>query len=211
MKKRLFSVFYMFLITLCFTSMVSAVKFFNEGRIRQNEALKLQRIILRVLNIPIEENISDESLLKLFESRVKTIQVEGTHLYVGYGKDAQAVTGYAFPVGGPGFWGPISGMVAVNPQASKILGLAFYKHSETPGLGGRLTEEWFTSQFAGIPLYPIEGKKKIFYLKPQGGEKAPNELDAITGATGTSRAVESFLNQDLDRFMKQIWGAVGKG
>lgn len=201
----------MFLITLCFTSMVSAVKFFNEGRIQRNEALKLQRIILKVLNIPIKENISDEHLLKVFESRVKSIQVEDTNLYVGYEKDAQAIIGYAFPVGGPGFWGPISGMVAVNPQASRILGIAFYKHSETPGLGGRLTEEWFTNQFAGIPLYPIEGEKNIFYLKPQGGKKAPNELDAITGATGTSRAVESFLNQDLDHFMKQVWGTVRKG
>ena len=116
-----------------------------------------------------------------------------------------------FPVGGPGFWGPVSGMVAVNPQASRILGIAFYKHSETPGLGGRITEEWFTNQFAGIPLYPIEGEKKIFYLKPQGGKQAPNELDAITGATGTSRAVESFLNQDLDHFMKQVWGTGRKG
>lgn len=211
MKKKLFSVGYMFLITLCFTSMVSAVKYFNEERIQRNEVLKLQRIILKVLNIPIQENISDESLLRLFESRVKPIQVNDTNLFVGYEKDAPAIRGYAFPVGGPGFWGPISGMVAVDPQASKILGIAFYKHSETPGLGGRLTEAWFTNQFAGIPLYPIEGKKKIFYLKPQGGNKAPNELDAITGATGTSRAVESFLNQDLDRFMRQIQGAVGKG
>jgi Na+-transporting NADH:ubiquinone oxidoreductase subunit C len=191
--------------------MVSAVKFFNENRIKRNEALKLQRIILKVLNIPIKENMSDEHLMRVFDSRVKSIQVKNTVLYVGYEKDAQAIIGYAFPVGGPGFWGPVSGMVAVNPQASRILGIAFYKHSETPGLGGRITEEWFTNQFAGIPLYPTEGEKKIFYLKPQGGKQAPNELDAITGATGTSRAVESFLNQDLDRFMKQIWGAVRKG
>ena len=201
----------MFLITLFFTAMVSAVKFFNEDRIERNEALKLQRIILEVLNIPIGDNRSDEGLAKIFESRVKRIQVKDTSLYVGYEKDDQTVIGYAFPIGGPGFWGPISGMVAVNPQASRLLGIAFYKHSETPGLGGRLTEEWFTNQFAGIPLYPIEGEKKIFYLKPQSGRKAPNELDAITGATGTSRAVESFLNRDLDHFMKQVWGTVRKG
>jgi Na+-transporting NADH:ubiquinone oxidoreductase subunit C len=191
--------------------MVSAVKFFNEDRIERNEALKLQRIILEVLNIPIDDNRSDESLAKIFESRVKRIQVKDTTLYVGYEKDDQTVIGYAFPIGGPGFWGPISGMVAVNPEASKILGLAFHKHSETPGLGGRLKERWFTKQFAGIRLYPIEGEKKIFYLKPQGPKKAPNELDAITGATGTSRGIEAFLNRDLDHFMKQVWRNIRKG
>ena len=47
-------------------------------------------------------------------------------------------------------------------------------------------------------------KKKIFYLKPAGPGKAPNELDAVTGATGTSRAVEAFLNQELQKFLKEF-------
>jgi hypothetical protein len=33
-------------------------------------------------------------------------------------------------------------------------------------------------------------------------------MDAITGATGTSRAVETFLNQDLDHFIKRIWPSI---
>jgi len=102
-------------------------------------------------------------------------------------------------------------MVAVGPEASKILGIAFHKHTETPGLGARMTEAWFTNQFKGLPLYPIEGEKRIFYLKTAGTEKAHNELDAITGATGTSRAVEAFLNKELDHFLKELWGSMKKG
>ncbi len=201
----------MFLITLCFTSMVSAVKVFNEERIRTNQRAKLQRIILRVLDIPFEKKTSDEDLASIFEAGVRTIQVKGKTLYVSYEEDGKTIRGYAFPVGGPGFWGPIYGMVAVGPEASKILGIAFYKHTETPGLGARMTEAWFTNQFKGLPLYPIEGEKKIFYLKPTGTEKSSNELDAITGATGTSRAVEAFLNKELDHFLKELWGSMKKG
>lgn len=201
----------MFLITLFFTSIVSAVKLVNEERIETNQRVKLQRIILRVLDIPLSEKASDKDLLDIFKSRVKSIDVQGKRLYVGYEEDGQKIRGYAFPVGGPGFWGPIYGMVAVDPKASKILGLAFYRHSETPGLGARMTEAWFTNQFIGLPLYPTEGDKKIFYLKPTGTKEAPNDLDAITGATGTSRGIEGFLNRELDLFLREFWRSLKKG
>jgi Na+-transporting NADH:ubiquinone oxidoreductase subunit C len=201
----------MFLITLFFTSIVSAVKLVNEERIQTNQRVKLQRIILNVLNISVSEKASDKDLVDIFESRVKSIDVQGKRLYVSYEEDGQEITGYAFPVGGAGFWGPIYGMVAVDPKASKILGLAFYKHSETPGLGARMTEEWFTNQFIGLPLFPTEEEKKIFYLRPTGTKEAPNDLDAITGATGTSRGIEVFLNKELDRFLKELWRSLKEG
>jgi Na+-transporting NADH:ubiquinone oxidoreductase subunit C len=211
MKKRLFSIVYMFLITLFFTSIVSGVKVLNEGRIESNQRAKLQRIILNVLQIPDKRELSDDMVNQLYETRIKPIQVEGTTLYLGFKKDGKTILGYAFPIGGPGFWGPIFGMVAVDSEASKIMGIAFYKHSETPGLGGRITEDWFMAQFEGLPIFPVEKGKKIFYLKPEGTGNAPNELDAITGATGTSRGVEGFLNNELDRYLREVWKSVKKG
>lgn len=211
MKKRLFSIAYMFFITLFFTSIVSGVKVLNEERIERNQKAKLQRIILSVLQIPTNGEPSDEKVNQTFETRIKSIQVEGTTLYLGYDEEGKTILGYAFPVGGPGFWGPIFGMVAVDSEASKILGIAFYKHAETPGLGARITEDWFKDQFKGLPIFPVEEGKKIFYLKPEGTGEAPNELDAVTGATGTSRAVEGFLNNGLDRYLREVWKAVKKG
>ena len=201
----------MFLITLFFTSVVSAVKLFNEERIETNQRVKLQRIILQVLGMPVKRGASDLDVVRTFERRVKRVEVKEKDLYVGYEKDGKTISGYAFPVGGPGFWGPIHGMVAVDPGASQILGIAFYRHSETPGLGARMTEDWFTKQFVGLPLYPVEGDRKIFYLKTTGPKKGPNELDAITGATGTSRGIETFLNEELERFLRELWPSLRKG
>lgn len=65
MKKQMQSVFYMFLITLFFASLVSAVKLMNEGKIASNQVRKLRRVILRVMAIPAE-NISSEAELSLF-------------------------------------------------------------------------------------------------------------------------------------------------
>ena len=202
MKQMFYSMGYMFLATLFFTSLVSAVKITSEERIQKNQQAKLQDTILRVLGIPIEQNATSLDVFGLFNKRVKTIKVQGKNFYSGYHEDEKTLKGYAFSVGGPGFWGPIFGMVAVDPEATEILGIAFYKHSETPGLGGRITENWFAEQFIGVPLYPVNENQKIFYLTPESIGKRENELDAITGATQTSHAVEQFLNHELDRFLK---------
>ena len=115
MKKRFFSVLYMFLITLFFTSVVSAVKLFNEERIETNQRVKLQRIVLQVLGMPGDKGASDMDVVQTFETRVKRIDVKEKGLYVGYEKDGKTISGYAFPVGGPGFWGPMQGKgVAVS-------------------------------------------------------------------------------------------------
>lgn len=210
MKKRLFSIFYMFLLTLFFTSLVSAVKLYNEERIAMNQEVKLLRIVLHVLGIAVQEGASPQTVSQVFSERVKQIEVKQRPLYIGYAENGETITGYAFPVGGQGFWGPISGLAAVDPSATRLLGVAFFKHSETPGLGARITEAWFTKQFEGLSLDPIAGEQKIFYLKAAGTGQAANELDAVTGATGTSRAVEAFLNRELDHFLKGIWPEVKK-
>lgn len=208
MKKQALSIVYMFLITLFFASLVSAVKFLNEAKIEANQIVKLQRIILKVLNIPVRETISNDDLSRLFTAQIKDIHIDGRTLYIGYEEDGRTIQGYAVPVGGPGFWGPIEGLVGIAPDATKVIALAFYKHNETPGLGGRITEDWFSDQFKDLPLYPIEGNQNIFYLTMEGTQKAANELDAITGATNTSSAVEVFLNQDLDYFLRELWGSI---
>ncbi len=208
MKKQALSIVFMFLITLFFASLVSALKLLNDGKIETNRIVKLQRIILKVLDIPVQETISQDNLSDLFTTQVKDIQIDQKTLYIGYEKDGRTIRGYVVPVGGPGFWGPIEGLVGVTPDAAKVIGLAFTKHNETPGLGGRITEDWFSSQFKSLPLYPIEGGQNIFYLTPEGTQKKPNELDAITGATNTSSAVEVFLNQELDYFLRELWGSI---
>ena len=211
MNKTVYSTGYMFLVALFFTSLVSAVKLTNEGRIERNQQAELQKTIIKVLGVQTKENLSAEDLFQLFNERVETIQLKDENVYIGYERDREEIIAYAFPVGGPGFWGAIQGMVAVAPDASKIIGIAFYKHNETPGLGARISESWFTEQFSGLPLYPIEGDDQIFYLNPKRAGKAHNELDAITGASRTSDAVERFLNRDLDLFLRGFKKIIEEG
>jgi Na+-transporting NADH:ubiquinone oxidoreductase subunit C len=203
-KRRVFSVVYMFGLTFFFTAVVSGVHKFNQERIAVNEEIKLQKIVLEVLGIEPEPGTSDIRVKEIFEKRIKIEEREGRILYRGLTKDGKTLIGYAFPLFGPGFWGPLYGMMGVDPELETVIGVAFYRHSETPGLGGRITEEWFKDQFADKRLIAGGKDRKYFYFVAPGTSEAENELDAITGATGTSRGVERLVDANLKDYLPWI-------
>ncbi|MDR4509418.1 MAG: FMN-binding protein [Candidatus Brocadiaceae bacterium] len=89
---------------------------------------------------------------------------------------------------------PMSLFICLEPDMETIKGIEVLDHGETPGLGGRMTEEQFKNQFIGKKLKP-----KIRMMK-DAKATGPNEFDAITGATNTSRGVEEFLNDAVKEF-----------
>ena len=210
-KKRLFSVIYMFLLTFFFTAVVSGIHEINKERITINEEIKLQKIVLEVLGIEPEAGTIDIRVREIFEGRVRVEEGEERVLYRGFAGDGKTLTGYAFPLVGPGFWGPIYGVMAVDPELERVIGVAFYRHSETPGLGGRISEGWFREQFKGKRLLSVGKDGRYFYLRPPGTATAVNEVDAITGATGTSRAVERLIDRGLRNYLSWIAEQRAKG
>jgi Na+-translocating ferredoxin:NAD+ oxidoreductase subunit G len=85
----------------------------------------------------------------------------------------------AFESSGTGYGGDIGVMIGVDIEQDRIVGVAVTTHSETPGVGSRAkTDPKFTAQFRGQPI------KETFRVKADGGQ-----VDAIAGATVTSRAV----------------------
>jgi len=66
-----------------------------------------------------------------------------------------------------------------------------------------MTEPWFRKQFSGLSLvFPPNGSG-IFKLTPPSPDKKPGELDAITGATQTSLAIQAFMNKGLRKFVTE--------
>ena len=210
-KKRVFSVAYMFGLTLLFTGGVSGIYQLNQERIAINQEIKMERIVLEVLGIELEPGTAGTQVSEIFGKRIQVEEAEGRVLYRGFAEDGKTLIGYAFPLFGPGFWGPLYGIMAVDPGLERVIGVAFYRHSETPGLGGRITEDWFKDQFAGKRLLPAAKDRRYFYLVPAGTSKAENDLDAITGATGTSRAVERLVDQNIRDYLPWIAGQKAKG
>ena len=82
-----------------------------------------------------------------------------------------------------GFGGAIDLMVGVDNE-NKVTGVAIISHSETASLGANCTREDFRAQFAG--------KTGELAVSKDGGD-----IDALTGATVTSRAVTRAVNAAL--------------
>ena len=79
----------------------------------------------------------------------------------------------------------------------KLVGIEFIKQDETPGLGGRITEDEYKNQYRDLDISkPVEGK--IVINKPANG----GNIDAISGATQTSTFVVNMINEDVNEFIK---------
>lgn len=197
MNKIGYSVFFMFAITLLCTTLVSVIHVVTRERIDLNQHAKLEIVVLRALAVRIPENSSLAEIDALFRQRVARREISGRTVYIIDQADGKTPQGYAFSVSGPGFWGPVFAMVAVDASLSTVTGIEFYLHRETPGLGARINEKEFQRQFAGLSLnMPVAGGK-YFTLTPAAPGKPPSDLDAITGATMTSEAVEKFVNREI--------------
>ena len=97
------------------------------------------------------------------------------------------------PVYGAGLWGPIWGYIAFESDCRTIKGAYFDHESETPGLGAKIKDEpWFREKFAGKTV--AWGTDQLFNLS-KNAEKSgeENAVDAITGATMTSKGLDAAL------------------
>lgn len=101
--------------------------------------------------------------------------------------------GYVFITEGKGYGGTIKVMTGISADA-QITGVVILSQEETPGLGANSTKESFRGQYRGA----LPGDD--FVVIKNGGASADNEIDALTGATISSRAVTAAVNEAAQSF-----------
>jgi Na+-translocating ferredoxin:NAD+ oxidoreductase RnfG subunit len=206
----------------------------TSGEVRRQQELLRRRALVEILltgpAAPAEgQRIAElpaDRINALFEAHVVAGRLrdpasgQDMELLTAYAHDVRThpagmgnpVVGYAFPIWGVGFWATIRGYLAVGPDGTRTLGIAFLEHAETPGLGGRITEQGFRDQFVGLDVSRQVGGRFVTIGRERPTSAADPRYgryaDAITGATGTSLAVERFLNADIARF-RQAAAAAG--
>lgn len=115
--------------------------------------------------------------------------------------DTKGDTKYILPVYGAGLWGPIWGYISIDNDGSSIFGTSFSHESETPGLGARITEDEFKDKFKGKQLVKEGAFKSVDVIKKgQKSLSGADYIDAISGATITSRGVGSMLSDCLRHY-----------
>jgi Na+-transporting NADH:ubiquinone oxidoreductase subunit C len=102
-----------------------------------------------------------------------------------------------FPVRGYGLWGTLYGYLALDGDVETISGLGFYSHKETPGLGGEVDNPNWKALWPGVRLFDSNGEPAVELVKvrsPAGSEAAGYEVDALSGATLTTRGVQHLID-----------------
>lgn len=199
MKKSFsFPIIFMVVITAFFTFILAFLNYSTADKIAFNKETELRKKILYVFDIDSPSNLP-EDIEKVFNDNINEDIVDGDIIYSV--KEDGKVAGYAFPVRGSGLWGSIVGYVGISEDYSSLLGIDFVSHSETPGLGGRISEDSYKEQFRGLDISEAKDGNYIIYRPASGGN-----ADAITGATLTSKSVSNFVNEDIQEFIQKRKG-----
>lgn len=175
-KNTLKKVFPVILLTIVVAISVNLLSFadrLTRPQIEAQQQLKIQHMLTGMF--------PDMSRYD-FKNDIYTIYSDGTKI------------GYAFIAVGKGYGGDIDILVGLENKTT-VKGISIVSHSETPGLGSRITESFFTNQFAGLNIDEVA-------LKRDGGE-----VDAITGSTISSRAVINAVRETAMEKVKQLDGS----
>lgn len=142
--------------------------------------------------LPGTEKISDVTV----ENKDKADKLGVTEAFEAF-KGSESL-GYIMKVTSKGFHGPIDMLVAVSKE-DKLTGIKVVDQKETPGLGARIGESKFSDKFKSKEII-----KAITMVKTEA--KNGNEVEAISGATISSKAVSSGINTAIGFYMKDIKG-----
>jgi Na+-transporting NADH:ubiquinone oxidoreductase subunit C len=211
MKQGLRTIGFMVLMATVFGAGVTGIRLATRETLKRNKSLAYQRAVVNVFQLA--NGVADPDFAKLFASQIdeRTVTDPNTGqkitcytAYADAAKEDPIAVGFQFV--GRGFWGPISGILALSTDRQETLGLVILEQQETPGLGGRVAEPEFCGQFLnGVLVSPVPKGKCIRFSSTRPAADAPGaarHVDTITGATQTSMAMDRILNQALEAYAR---------
>lgn len=155
--------------------------------ITANKARELREAVFKVL-----PGVSQMQALVYRDGEIVAVaapQKDEPVVYGGYDESRRFV-GYAVPAAGPGFQDTIAILYGYNPAEALVVGMEVLESRETPGLGDKIYKDAaFVAGFSALSIDP-----EIVAVK-KGTRSGANEIDAITGATISSKAVVRIINE----------------
>ncbi|WP_086931541.1 Na(+)-translocating NADH-quinone reductase subunit C [Agarilytica rhodophyticola] len=100
------------------------------------------------------------------------------------------------PIRGYGLWSTLKGFIALESDLNTVIGLGYYEHKETPGLGGEVDNPKWKALWPGKKVYDAQGNVELGVLKGAVDTSAPGaeyKVDGLSGATLTSNGVDYMI------------------
>lgn len=166
----------LFIIAAVSAALLAGVNMLTENKIAENSILEEQRALHEVMPEaesfePLGEELSD--------------RYGANEIYTAKAADG-TTAGFCVKLSQRGYGGEIQSIIGLT-EGGIVTGVQVISHSETAGLGANLSKESFRDQFVG--------KSRVGVVKAGAGE---GEINAISGATITSKAMASSVNAAVD-------------
>lgn len=198
-QKRWFPIFYMFVITAAFSSVVIGVSAVTRERVQANERLAFESAVVAVLPGLHEGRLSGTEIHRRFTEQVAEPDDSSGGAYTL--REDGRIIAYALPFDGQGFWAPIRGIIGIAADRETVTGISFYEQSETPGLGAEIAKPAFRRQFEDKA---ISWEGKPINMRRPGAELGRNDVHAVTGATQTSVRLEDIVNRAVQAWQSKV-------
>jgi electron transport complex protein RnfG len=164
--------------------------------ITANKARELREAVFKVL-----PGVSRMQALVYRDGRIVVVpepDKDEPVVYGGYDEQGDFV-GYAMPGAGPGFQDTIALLYGYLPREKQVVGMEILESRETPGLGDKIYKDAdFVAEFSALSIEP-----EIVSVKKGTGTQ-PNQVDSITGATISSKAVVRIINETHSAWAEQL-------
>ncbi len=175
-------------------------------RIEQSKAEALEQAIFRVI-----PGTTDIQAFQLDENQrfiPLSGEVKGSNIvFAGYDENNR-LTGIAIEASGQGYADIIRILYGYNVENQTIIGFYVLESKETPGLGDKIQKDFaFLSNFESMDVSLSEDSTSLenpVTTVKQGTKQSPWEVDGITGATISSRAIGTILSESTARWMPLI-------
>ena len=166
------------------------------NRIQQNKVEALKKAISNVL--PVYDSIRSYGIDAANPAKLIPDIESDQVIYVGYGPSNQVV-GIAIEAQGMGYADVIRILYGYDPIKEQIVGFQVLESKETPGLGDAIEKnKKFLKNFESLDVALSDGKDRLrneVVPVKNGTKNHPWEVDCITGATISSRAVGEMINE----------------
>lgn len=174
--------------------------------VNKKKAAYLEKAIYRVLPgavTRITYRVTPDGLLEKVEAESRDAQ----NIYAGYDADNRFV-GVAIEAQGQGFQDLLRLLYGYSPEKQAIIGIQVLESKETPGLGDRIEKDPdFLKNFEALDVSLSDDGSQI--LNPvetvkHGTKTQPWQIDAITGATISSKAVGTILRKSSEQMIPLV-------
>jgi electron transport complex protein RnfG len=176
------------------------------SRIEHNRAEALERAIFRVLpgtetTAPYQLNEQDMLVVPPPETQ------NGNIVYAGFDGSGK-LTGVAITASGQGYADVLRILYGYDPEKEAVVGIYVLESKETPGLGDKIEKDPdFLKNFEALDVSLNEEgtalKNRVVPVK-SGTKENPWEVDGITGATISSRAIGNILGNSTEKWIPLI-------